>query len=71
MLVSGGQGAAGAGVLNSAELYYPDMGTWLPTSYPLVTPREFHTATLLLNGKVLVSGGYNGSVALNSAELYF
>ena len=71
VLVSGGQGTAGAGVLNSAELYYPDMGTWLPTSYPLVTPREFHTATLLPNGKVLVSGGYNGSVALNSAELYF
>jgi hypothetical protein len=33
------------------------------------TSREEHTATLLPNGKVLVTGGYNGSY-LASAELY-
>ncbi|CAF4371022.1 unnamed protein product, partial [Adineta steineri] len=31
--------------------------------------RYQHTSSVLLNGKVLVTGGYNGGV-LNSAELY-
>jgi hypothetical protein len=32
--------------------------------------RAFHTVTLLPNGKVLVTGGYNGTGHLASAELY-
>ena len=36
----------------------------------LNTARQFHTATLLDNGLVLVAGGFNSSGALASAELY-
>ena len=45
-------------------------GTWTPTG-SLTTPRGGHTATLLANGRVLVTGGEssNGTI-LASAELY-
>src|SRR5207248_1684993 len=39
------------------------------TTGSLVNAREFHTATLLPNGKVLVAGGEDSTV-LASAELY-
>jgi WD40 repeat protein len=34
------------------------------------TAREYHTATLLNNGKVLVTGGYDGTNVLGSAEIF-
>ena len=41
------------------------------TTGALVTPRSFHTATLLSSGKVLVTGGTTGNGnPLSSAELY-
>ncbi len=61
-------------IANSAELYDPAAGTWRLTGGPNL-PRSYHTATLLLNGKVLVVGGStldasNQYVGTNSAELY-
>jgi WD40 repeat protein len=45
-------------------------GTWTATG-SLNTAREYHTATLLPDGKVLVAGGYDGNgFMLASAELY-
>ncbi|MCE1229623.1 MAG: putative Ig domain-containing protein [Firmicutes bacterium] len=44
-------------------------GTCTPTAN-LNAARVFHTATLLGNGKVLIAGGFNGTLALASAELY-
>jgi hypothetical protein len=53
---------------------YPQVpATFTPTG-SLTTDRQFHTATLLTNGKVLIAGGFGtapGSPApLASAELF-
>ncbi|CAF1691809.1 unnamed protein product, partial [Adineta ricciae] len=42
---------------------------WITTGNMIVA-RGYHTATVLSNGTVLVTGGWNGSVYLSSAELY-
>jgi len=42
---------------------------WLPAA-SMTTPRFYHTATTIQNGKVLIAGGTNRSSALSSAELY-
>jgi hypothetical protein len=56
--------------LTSAELYDPASGTW-NTTQSLTTARQFHTATLLQNGKVLVAGGTGGTLtAVSAAEIY-
>ena len=52
----------------SAEIYDPSSGRWTMTG-ALAYPREAHSATLLNNHKVLVTGGVNGST-LASSELY-
>ena len=71
VLVAAGVSNEGpSGDLASAELYDPASGTWTATG-SLGTARRLYTATLLLNGKVLVAGGQNGTTAfLASAELY-
>ena len=33
-------------------------------------PRESHTATLLNDGKILITGGDNGGVSLDTAEIF-
>jgi N-acetylneuraminic acid mutarotase len=64
VLVAGGQRFGSD--LSSAELYHPASGTWTITG-SLNSARGGHTATLLPNGKVLVTGG---NAYLSSAELY-
>jgi N-acetylneuraminic acid mutarotase len=72
VLVAGGVGT-GYSFLSSAELYDPASGTFAPTG-SMTTPRESHTATLLRNGKVLVTGGHKdrreAMTVFASAELY-
>ena len=56
--------------LASTELYDPATNSW-STAAPLASPRAWHTATLLLNGTVLVAGGHVGDPGpLRSAEVF-
>ncbi len=52
-----------------AELYDPATGTWSLTA-SLHTARDFHTATLLEDGRVLIAGGLSFFSLLTSTELY-
>jgi hypothetical protein len=57
-------------VTASAELFDPMSGTFVATD-DMVFAREYHTATLLNNGDVLISGGRDaGGKTLMTAELY-
>ncbi len=84
VMVAGGADALeeglAANILASAELYDPATGTFSPAG-AMATGRQFQTATLLLDGRVLVVGGADGTtspgpgmlvtaLALASAELY-
>ena len=60
VLFTGGYNCAPAGqdgLWATAELYDPATGTFSPTGSMKAPPLEFHTATLLADGRVLIAGG--------------
>jgi hypothetical protein len=71
VLVAGGVATTPAGLTAhaSAELYDPTTGQWSTTG-SLATARAHHSATRLLDGRVLVAGGSAGQSGFTSAELY-
>ena len=54
---------------SSAEIYDPTNGTFTRQKGLLTEARQSHTAVLLRDGRVLLTGGYNGAI-LSSAETY-
>lgn len=72
VLIAGGVNALiPGGGLASAELYDPATNQWTNTG-PLSAQREYHSATLLPSGKVLVVGGFapQSGIQPTSSELY-
>ena len=57
---------------DAAEIYDPDAGSFTPTGKPIALSYNdgLPTATLLMNGKVLVAGGADDGGVHTGAELY-
>ena len=79
LIVAGRNGTEVAGnVLASAELFDPGTNTFSAVVAPMTTAREWHVATLLPNGNVLIAGGdrdefgvpTDADISLQSAEIY-
>ena len=74
VLVAGGINTRSfpAAALNTAEVYDPVANTFTAITATMTTPRDGHTATLLANGNVLITGGQNidNGNGLNTAEVY-
>ena len=72
VLIAGGIGSGqSSSTLATAELYDPLTGAFTVTA-TMTAPRAGHTATLLPDGRVLVTGGFTDSTAVgtDTAEIY-
>jgi hypothetical protein len=75
VLASGGEGAqstqsaATRTYMASTEVFDPTLPLWMMAG-DMHAPRAAHAAAVLSDGKVLVSGGFDGSSVVATAELY-
>ena len=71
VLIIGGCSSCDARIaLNATEMYDPTQNTFTPLTATTTIGRIGHTATLLPNGRVLIVGGFNGFLTVNTAEVY-
>jgi N-acetylneuraminic acid mutarotase len=71
VLVVGGRGTPSDIILESVELFDPVTETWNLTTEPLIRARAWHTATLLVDGRVLIAGGRgSGTGAIPIVEIF-
>lgn len=75
VLAAGGYENSTVGLVTNTEIYNPVTGNWAPTAGAMNQARYGQQATLLANGKVLVTGGYNYDVNdnlnyLSSVEVF-
>lgn len=71
VVVAGGTEWRGThwGAVDRVEVYLPDSRTWLRGA-PLAVARSDHGAVALADGRILVTGGNQGSALLRSTEIY-
>jgi hypothetical protein len=72
LITGGGSNSCGGCSQTSAETFNPGSGTFVAVG-PMGYSRRAQTATLLINGAVLVTGGIDdalGAEILNTAEIY-
>jgi len=70
VLIAGGFAFPSVTGLTSAEIFNPRIGKWINVD-TMHTSRAGHTATLLPDRSVLVTGGFSVvTVPHNSAEIY-
>ncbi len=55
--------------LNNLDIYDPNTDKW-SIGAPMKISRDWHTATLLNDGRMLIAGGYNDSLEINNCEIY-
>jgi hypothetical protein len=67
VLIVGGWAREGASPMDSAEIYEPRAGTFIPVG-PLASGRGGHTAAVLPDGRVLVAGGNSDTAELFDPE---
>jgi hypothetical protein len=59
VLLAGGTAWGNNIPLDTAEIWDPTTGASVPTRGPMTQPRQWHTATALPNGQILLTGGLN------------
>jgi galactose oxidase-like protein/Kelch motif protein len=69
LLAGGTIGDWASTVTRTTEIFDPATGTF-SAGPDMLEGRRMHSATLLADGRVLITGGFNGRDALSSAELY-
>ena len=69
VLISGGRStSSSASALKTMEIYDPASGLFANAG-SMSSPRTDHTATRLLSNRVLIAGGFDGSTAVNTADI--